>query len=223
MTEPYYDDGQVQRSALAEANSAKTHCPSGHPYSDGNTYVRPKDGARLCRECNRASGRATYAARKAAVRAANASIVTLPTGCAYLDSRITATPVCWPWNGAVSDSGYGIAKINRRNRPAHRVVYEFLMGPVDPLLDLDHLCRNRSCCNPDHLEPVTRKVNVLRGAGAAARNARKTECLNGHPLSGDNLVPWAQYRMCRLCERGRAKIKARARRARVRTASAVGS
>ena len=206
------------RSALAESNAAKTACPSGHPYDEGNTYVRPSDGARLCRECTRARGREAYRRRMASRKQAPP---TQPTGVRALDRNIGAADAsgCWRWGGYVSESGYGVARVDGKSKPAHRAVHVALVGTIPQGLDLDHLCRVRDCVNPDHLEPVTRRVNVLRGVGAGAQNARKTHCIKGHPLDGDNLVSWARNRLCRECYRERDRIKARARRARARAAA----
>lgn len=65
---------------------------------------------------------------------------------------------------------------------AHRVMYTALVGTIPDGLTLDHLCRNRPCVNPDHLEPVTYRENILRSRNAAAENARKTHCIRGHEL-----------------------------------------
>ncbi len=102
-------------------------------------------------------------------------------------SKVEKTPGCWLWKGARHTEGYGILKINRRDYRAHRLTYAILVGPIPDGLELDHLCRNRAYVNPEHLEAVTRKENILRGESGSARNARKTHCHNGHPLTGDNL------------------------------------
>jgi hypothetical protein len=70
---------------------------------------------------------------------------------------------CWEWTAARKNGGYGSFAIGRGNVYAHRFAYEMLVGPIPGGLELDHLCRNRGCANPDHLEPVTRQINVLRG------------------------------------------------------------
>lgn len=93
---------------------------------------------------------------------------------------------CWLWVGARS-SGYGSFGFSGRQWGAHRFAYFQVIGPVKDGLVLDHLCRNRLCCNPDHLEPVTDRTNILRGEGLTAQNKRKTHCKYGHLLSGENL------------------------------------
>lgn len=122
---------------------------------------------------------------------------------------------CWDWVGAINSAGYGSYWSEGRVKLAHRVVYERKLGPIPPGLTLDHLCRNRSCVNPDHLEAVTHRTNVLRGSGASAEHARRTHCPRGHALEGDNLVPWerGKRRRCHTCEKIRARVKGRRERA----------
>lgn len=113
---------------------------------------------------------------------------------------------CWLWTGSTATkTGYG--KAGRRGN-AHRVAYELIKGPVPDDKQLDHLCRERLCVNPDHLEPVTTQENLLRGKTKAAENAAKTRCLRGHELTGDNVRVniWLnkkgeirQRRKCRAC------------------------
>jgi HNH endonuclease len=104
---------------------------------------------------------------------------------------------CWLWRGYVSKStGYGGLGI--RGLLAHRLIYEELIGPIPKGLQIDHLCRVRRCVNPWHLEPVTRKVNILRGEGRAALNARKTACPKGHAY---DLVLASGSRWCSRCAR----------------------
>src|SRR5271166_3891905 len=76
---------------------------------------------------------------------------------------------CWQWRGFINHGGYGLyGKFNRR---AHRLAYRFLVGRIPKGLTIDHLCRNRACVNPAHMEPVTRGENVMRGTGLAPTNA----------------------------------------------------
>lgn len=110
---------------------------------------------------------------------------------------------CWEWVGAMHRTGYGVNGLPYGgSRMAHRVAYCLMKGGIPKGLDLDHLCRNRRCVNPDHLEPVSRRENLLRGETLPAANAKKTHCAKGHQLSGENLV-LAQLRVgkraCRIC------------------------
>lgn len=93
---------------------------------------------------------------------------------------------CWQWLGGVSGHGYGRFYADGRQQQAHRVMWEARVGPIPPGLELDHLCRNPGCVNPDHLEPVTPKENKLRGVSPLALKAQQTHCYRGHPFTPDN-------------------------------------
>jgi len=113
----------------------------------------------------------------------------------------------WPWKGATPD-GYGHHSLKftggyRLALNAHKFAYEMVNGPCQAPA-LDHLCRNRSCCNPRHLDPVTQQINTLRGVSPAAANAQKTHCKKGHPLEGENVIlvqtkAKLPSRKCRTC------------------------
>lgn len=118
---------------------------------------------------------------------------------------------CWLWTGTIASTGYGITTRDYAQLMAHRAAYELLMGPIPAGLHLDHLCRNTACVNPDHLEPVRCRTNLLRGHGLSAKNARKTHCKRGHPLSGANLYIHKHGRACRTCSALRQSVY-RARR-----------
>lgn len=108
---------------------------------------------------------------------------------------------CWLWTGYV-EGGYGRYG-HGAERLVHRLVYIELVGPIPEGLELDHTCRVRACCNPDHLEPVTHAENVRRGEGLAAQQARQTECKRGHPFTPENTYTYRQgrSRRCRTCRR----------------------
>lgn len=122
---------------------------------------------------------------------------------------------CWPWVGGSFRDGYGMFHLFRLRQKvqAHRYAYEAVVGPIPEGLTLDHLCRNRACCNPAHLEPVTHRVNILRGTGASARNIRKTECVHGHQYTEENTyVRYDGRRVCRECQRKWDREKKQRRR-----------
>ena len=125
---------------------------------------------------------------------------------------VDAQSGCWLWTKYLTRDGYAKAKLPKvegdwrhgtRTVVAHRVMYEEYVGPIPEGLTLDHLCRVRHCVNPAHLEPVTAEENVMRGEGPCARNARKTHCDHGHPLSGGNLYTYVfrgrTWRACKTC------------------------
>lgn len=93
---------------------------------------------------------------------------------------------CWLWVGTTREDGYGRISVKGRHVSAHRFAYELLVGPIPAGLQIDHLCRQRSCVNPRHLEPVTAHENTLRGETVNAKNTAKTVCKNGHPFTEDN-------------------------------------
>ena len=109
---------------------------------------------------------------------------------------------CWLWTASVNKSGYGQFGSHSHKFAAHRFSFELHKGPIPDGLELDHLCRNRLCVNPAHLEPVTTRTNLMRGVSFSAKNHAKRECLRGHAFSGDNLrfAPDG-HRRCRACER----------------------
>ena len=122
---------------------------------------------------------------------------------------------CWTWTSFITPDGYGRFWYDGKNAVASRYSYELENGPLPADLQPDHLCRNRACINPSHLEAVTVPVNLLRGEGAAAKNARKTHCKRGHPFDSDNTqITKTGARQCRIC------LREKTRRYRARKASA---
>lgn len=113
---------------------------------------------------------------------------------------------CWQWTGSINHNGYGQITVGMYGRHktflAHRAVYQQIVGPIRSET-LDHLCRNRACVNPSHLEPVTQRVNLLRGMSPAAQAARRDCCPRGHPYLPNNLLRGEKYRKCKRCHRER--------------------
>jgi len=94
---------------------------------------------------------------------------------------------CWQYIGKLDKNGYGRVRDNYTRKLIHRAMYEHLIGRIPDKMVIDHLCRNRGCVNPSHMEVVTQRENILRGYGVTARNSRKLNCKRGHGLNGENL------------------------------------
>lgn len=129
-------------------------------------------------------------------------------------AKVLKTDKCWLWQGHINKvTGYGMILINRRPESAHITSYKLAGRQIPESMELDHLCRNRSCVNPDHLEPVSHRENVLRGINACARNARTTHCPKGHPYDLFNTYYRPDGgRDCRICQIERNRIICQRRR-----------
>lgn len=123
--------------------------------------------------------------------------------CYALSQKVMIHPSgCWLWTGAKTPSGYGKINRNGRFQYVHRFAYEMAFGAIPTGLEIDHLCGNRSCVNPSHLEPVTRQENITRSGGASSVNASKTHCTNGHIFDEENTrFDSDGHRRCRICNR----------------------
>ena len=108
---------------------------------------------------------------------------------------------CWVWMAAKDRDGYGRFGVAGAGALAHRVGYELMGERIPEGLQLDHLCRNTSCVNPRHLDPVTSRVNTHRGYGVSALHARKTHCIHGHEFTPENTYVNKLGRACRACKR----------------------
>lgn len=110
---------------------------------------------------------------------------------------------CWEWMGTKNDLGYGVffVKKGHSGKRAHRIAFELVKGAIPAGLELDHLCRNPSCVDPTHLEPVTHRVNILRGAGHIPQQIYRTHCPKGHPYDEANTIRSGGHRYCKTCKR----------------------
>ena len=126
-------------------------------------------------------------------------------------AKVDFTDTCWEWRAVRHQKGYGQFRWNGSMRQAHRWLYERVVGPIPEGLEMDHLCKNRGCVNPDHLEPVTHAENVRRAASPsealrrrwAAYHARVTHCSKGHEFTPENTIRKPGSRICRKCNNSR--------------------
>lgn len=134
-------------------------------------------------------------------------------------AKVQPTGFCWEWTGAKT-RGYGSFATETGGKRAHRVAYELLVGPIPDGLVIDHLCRNTSCVNPDHLEPVTQAENVRRGFNPGPGHGIRTHCPHGHAYTPENTRIQARTgaQICRTCTRARRRIN----KARVVTCAICG-
>jgi hypothetical protein len=134
-------------------------------------------------------------------------------------SKVDKTETCWLWTASIDGDGYGWFRLYGRLERSHRIAYELLIGPIPDGLQLDHLCRNRGCVNPDHLEPVPLIENVMRGEGPMAVNARKTHCIHGHEFTDANTDRSERgHRRCVTCRRERDRKRRNDRKRALATA-----
>lgn len=122
--------------------------------------------------------------------------------------KIDVTEECWLWTASTKQNGYGQFNQGKKNWNAHRLVYLLSGRTIPDGYELDHLCRVRNCVNPDHLDPVTRKVNVRRQFDEI------THCPSGHGYTVENTYLWRGLRHCRTCR----QIRNDARTGRKKTA-----
>ncbi len=128
-------------------------------------------------------------------------------------SRVVCTPGCWEWQGYVDKKGYGklwVGGRSGRRLAAHRASYAVFAGPIPDGLVIDHLCRNTRCINPDHLEPVPQRTNLLRGESPMATARRTGLCKRGHVRAADTVD---RHGHCYRCQADRKMASRRQREA----------
>jgi hypothetical protein len=122
--------------------------------------------------------------------------------------KIDTSGDCWNWGGKTR-LGYGVFRRDNKTLTVHRELYQELHGQIPRWIGIHHKCNNPSCCRPSHLQAVSKREHVLLGDTIPARNAAKMECPKGHPLSGENLVPWKLRvegcRVCKICKKDHDK------------------
>ncbi len=182
-------------------------------------HAHPKTLDRLnwrCIQCQRAYN-AEYALQRTLAKCASEVLVRFAAAPMNLLRRFAPKVKpqpngCWLWTANLHpDTGYSRMWLSRHdNKLGHRIAFEWARGPIPEGLVIDHLCRNRACVNPDHMEIVTNVENVMRGESVFAQNARKTHCLRGHPFDAENTYPVPTGgRACRECARQRKRERRR--------------
>ena len=118
-----------------------------------------------------------------------------------LKVAVSSKEKCWNWTACLSARGYGRFQLNGNTYAAHRVSFVLHGGILEKDKEIDHKCRNKSCVNPDHLQQITHKENVLIGESLQAKNKRKTHCIRGHEFKDSTTYyrPDDGGRTCNIC------------------------
>lgn len=123
-------------------------------------------------------------------------------------AKIAKVDGCWIWQGALgTGTGYAVLSVGNRNTYVHRLIYELLVEPIPAGFQVDHLCRNRRCVNPSHLEPVTQQENNRRAQ--AYRASLITHCPYGHPYDEQNTYVLRGSRRCKACNTRKSRERKR--------------
>jgi hypothetical protein len=123
----------------------------------------------------------------------------------YFLDRINKQSYCWTWVGSIGHDGYGRAYYKGKNNMAHRAVYRAFVDEIPPEMTIDHLCRNKLCVNPEHLQVASQRDNILRSDNQASINTKKTHCVNGHEYTAKNTYSYKAsrgkgiWRACKTC------------------------
>jgi hypothetical protein len=127
---------------------------------------------------------------------------------------VVAANGCWQWTASAHPKGYGQFRGLAGEQYAHRAAYKFRHGEIPFGCEVDHLCKNRGCVNPDHLEAVPHRENMRRSDALMGINSRKTHCLQGHPFDSKNTYVYSTTgrRFCRMCGVQRARRYRHAKR-----------
>lgn len=162
-------------------------CPECHVVR----VLKTKPRTRMCRKCAAKIGSDASAQKKT------------PLVDRLLAKRTITDSGCWEWGGQRQPTGYGSIYVEGQQLRTHRVSYDLFVGPIPENLHIDHLCRNTSCFNPQHLEPVTHAENM--------RRLRREQCGKGHAMTDDNIYVYRNKRHCKSCRRDRSREAWRAR------------
>lgn len=175
-------------------------CKKGHP---GPFILRTDSGTYRCQTCtnlNAKRNREASVAKGLTTQGKARSEWLSRTTAERFWQKVLPTGFCWYWTAHKDKDGYGKFGLNNSSVLAHRWAYEELVEPIATGYTLDHLCRNTSCVNPDHLEQVTFAENVRRGFSVNRKNREKTHCAKRHEYTSENtyLTPKG-FRRCRTC------------------------